>query len=181
MRFNYILYIVLNQEKSMYNSSNYCLKVLGVYNMTKYPKALHDELCFLFYVASKEVIKKYTACLKEYELTYTGYITLISIGDDEVVNIKRLGDRIYLNSGTLTPLTKKLVAQGLIKKVRKPEDERNLNISLTDKGRKLKQQLAHLNEEVHASLSMEGTDMTELVGILQRFLENNFPSHPVTV
>ncbi|ARJ50619.1 MarR family winged helix-turn-helix transcriptional regulator [Staphylococcus lutrae] len=148
--------------------------------MTTQPKALQQELCFLFYVASKEVIKKFSAYLKEYELTYTGYITLISIADDEVVNIKRLGDRIYLNSGTLTPLTKKLVAQGLIEKVRKPEDERNLNISLTDKGRALKQQLKHLNEEVHASLTMEEKDMMDLLGILQRFLENNFPCHTVT-
>ncbi|WP_258871171.1 transcriptional regulator, SarA/Rot family [Staphylococcus pseudintermedius] len=72
--------------------------------------------------------------------------------------MKRLGDRIYLYSGTLTPMTKKLVDQGFIKKVRKPEDERNLNISLTDKGRKRKQQLALLNAEVHASLSVEWTE-----------------------
>lgn len=144
--------------------------------MTTHPTTLHQELCFLFYVASKEVIKKYSACLKDYDLTYTGYITLISIGDDEIVNIKRLGDRIYLNSGTLTPLTKKLVAQGMIKKVRKPEDERNLNISLTDKGRAVKQQLQHLNKEIHATLTMEESDMVDLIGILQRFLDNNFPS-----
>lgn len=69
---------------------------------------LKNELCFLFYVASKEVIKKYATHLKSYDLTYTSYITLKAIQPNEVVNIKTLGNRIYLNSGTLTPLIKKL-------------------------------------------------------------------------
>ncbi|MBA8779390.1 MarR family transcriptional regulator [Staphylococcus schleiferi subsp. coagulans] len=149
--------------------------------MTNQDKNLNKELCFLFYVASKEVIKKYSAHLKNYNLTYTGYITLISIEDDEVINIKRLGDRIYLNSGTLTPLIKKLVAQGFVEKIRNPEDERNLNISLTDEGRQLKQQLKNVTVDACASLKFEGNDLADMVGILQRFLDNNFPSNPTAL
>ena len=63
---------------------------------------------FLFYVSSKEIIKKYTDYLKEYGLTYTGYIVLMAIEDDEKLNIKKLGERVFLDSGTLTPLLKKL-------------------------------------------------------------------------
>ncbi|MCE4966090.1 MarR family winged helix-turn-helix transcriptional regulator [Staphylococcus chromogenes] len=135
---------------------------------------LKSELCFLFYVASKEVIKKYATHLKSYDLTYTSYITLKSIQPDEVVNIKTLGNRIYLNSGTLTPLIKKLDQKGLVQKVRDEVDERNLNISLTNEGLKVQQYLHEVTEEVYKELKFEGDDMEQLISILERFIKNNF-------
>lgn len=135
---------------------------------------LKSELCFLFYVASKEVIKKYATHLKSYDLTYTSYITLKSIQPDEVVNIKTLGNRIYLNSGTLTPLIKKLDQKGLVQKVRDEDDERNLNISLTNEGLKVQHYLHEVTEEVYRELNFEGDDMEQLISILERFIKNNF-------
>lgn len=69
---------------------------------------LDNQLCFLLYVSSKEIIKKYTTYLKEHDLTYTAYIVIMAIEDKEKLNIKTLGNRVYLDSGTLTPLLKKL-------------------------------------------------------------------------
>ncbi|PTF95165.1 MarR family winged helix-turn-helix transcriptional regulator, partial [Staphylococcus chromogenes] len=135
---------------------------------------LKSELCFLFYVASKEVIKKYATHLKSYDLTYTSYITIKSIQPDEVVNIKTLGNRIYLNSGTLTPLIKKLDQKGLVQKVRDEDDERNLNISLTNEGLKVQHYLHEVTEEVYKELNFEGDDMEQLISILERFIMNNF-------
>ncbi|PTF99535.1 MarR family transcriptional regulator [Staphylococcus chromogenes] len=135
---------------------------------------LKSELCFLFYVASKEVIKKYATHLKSYDLTYTSYITLKSIQPDEVVNIKTLGNRIYLNSGTLTPLIKKLDQKRLVQKVRDEDDERNLNISLTNEGLKVQHYLHEVTEEVYKELNFEGDDMEQLISILERFIKNNF-------
>ncbi|PTG20209.1 MarR family winged helix-turn-helix transcriptional regulator [Staphylococcus chromogenes] len=135
---------------------------------------LKSELCFLFYVASKEVIKKYATHLKSYDLTYTSYITLKSIQPDEVVNIKTLGNRIYLNSGTLTPLIKKLDQKGLVQKVRDEDDERNLNISLTNEGLKVQHYLHEVTEEVYKELNFERDDMEQLISILERFIKNNF-------
>ena len=135
---------------------------------------LKSELCFLFYVASKEVIKKYATHLNSYDLTYTSYITLKSIQPDEVVNIKTLGNRIYLNSGTLTPLIKKLDQKGLVQKIRDEDDERNLNISLTNEGLKVQQYLHEVTEEVYKELKFEGNDMEQLISILDRFIKNNF-------
>lgn len=135
---------------------------------------LKSELCFLFYVASKEVIKKYATHLKSYDLTYTSYITLKSIQPDEVVNIKTLGNRIYLNSGTLTPLIKKLDQKGLVQKVRDEDDERNLNISLTNEGLKVQHYLHEVTEEVYKELNFEGDNMEQLISILERFIKNNF-------
>ena len=142
--------------------------------MTIKHEDLKSELCFLFYVASKEVIKKYATHLKSYDLTYTSYITLKSIQPDEVVNIKTLGNRIYLNSGTLTPLIKKLDQKGLVQKVRDEDDERNLNISLTNEGLKVQQYLHEVTEEVYKELIFEGNDMEQLISILERFIKNNF-------
>lgn len=67
---------------------------------------LDNQLCFLLYVSSKEIIKKYTTYLKEHDLTYTAYIVIMAIEDKEKLNIKTLGNRVYLDSGTLTPLLK---------------------------------------------------------------------------
>ena len=74
---------------------------------------IDKQIGFLLYVASKELIKKYTPLLKKYNLTYTGYIVLVAIDEKEVINIKTLGDRLYLDSGTLTPLLKKLEEKGV--------------------------------------------------------------------
>ena len=92
---------------------------------------------FLFYVSSKEIIKKYTNYLKEYELTYTGYIVLMAIEDDEKLNIKKLGERVFLDSGTLT-LLKKLEKKNYVVRSREEKDERNLQISLTERGKEIK-------------------------------------------
>ncbi|RIO44299.1 MarR family transcriptional regulator [Staphylococcus hyicus] len=135
---------------------------------------LKNELCFLFYVASKEVIKKYATHLKSYDLTYTSYITLKAIQPNEVVNIKTLGNRIYLNSGTLTPLIKKLDQKGFVQKLRNEDDERNLNISLTEKGVEVRDYLVKVTNEVYKELNFEGDDMEQLVQVLERFIKNNF-------
>lgn len=84
---------------------------------------LSKQLCFLFYVSSKEIIKKYTNYLKEYDLTYTGYIVLMAIENDEKLNIKKLGERVFLDSGTLTPLLKKLEKKTLFEHVKRKMKE----------------------------------------------------------
>lgn len=142
--------------------------------MTLEHNDLKNELCFLFYVASKEVIKKYATHLKSYDLTYTSYITLKAIQPNEVVNIKTLGNRIYLNSGTLTPLIKKLDQKGFVQKLRNEDDERNLNISLTEKGVEVRDYLFKVTNEVYKELNFEGDDMEQLVQVLERFIKNNF-------
>ncbi|WP_105995959.1 MarR family winged helix-turn-helix transcriptional regulator [Staphylococcus agnetis] len=142
--------------------------------MTLEHEDLKSEVCFLFYVASKEVIKKYATHLKSYDLTYTAYITLKAMQPDEIINIKTLGNRIYLNSGTLTPLIKKLDQKGLVQKVRNEDDERNLNISLTDEGIEMRDYLFKVTDEVYKELKFEGDDMEQLVHVLDRFIKNNF-------
>ncbi|WP_239724347.1 MarR family transcriptional regulator [Mammaliicoccus sp. A-M4] len=133
---------------------------------------IDKQIGFLLYVASKELIKKYTPLLKKYNLTYTGYIVLVAIDEKEVINIKTLGDRLYLDSGTLTPLLKKLEDKGFINRERAVNDERNLRVSLTQQG--IETQSAILDEVVTSfkKLDMENEQYTELRDSLECFIDN---------
>ncbi len=99
---------------------------------------LSNQLCFPLYVASKEVIKKYRPLLEPLGLTYTGYITLMALWEEDHINVKELGHRLFLDSGTLTPLLKRLEKLGYITRTKDPDDERSLLVDLTDAGRELK-------------------------------------------
>lgn len=101
---------------------------------------LDDQICFALYVCSKEVMKQYRPILEGIGLTYTQYITMLALWEKENVTVKELGAKLYLDSGTLTPLLKKLEAAGLISRVRDQQDERNVVITLTTAGRSLEQQ-----------------------------------------
>lgn len=101
---------------------------------------LDNQLCFKYYVISKEIIKRYKPLLKPLGLTYTGYITMLVLWETSPINQKTLGQTLTLDSGTLTPLLKKLEKQGLITRKRSKKDERNVMIALAKKGQRLQQQ-----------------------------------------
>ena len=135
---------------------------------------LSKQLYFLFYVSSKEIIKKYTNYLKEYELTYTGYIVLMAIEDDEKLNIKKLGERVFLDSGTLTPLLKKLEKKNYVVRSREEKDERNLQISLTERGKEIKKTLSDISMKVYSEFNINQDEAKELIANLQNFVSKNF-------
>ncbi|KYH13383.1 MarR family winged helix-turn-helix transcriptional regulator [Staphylococcus kloosii] len=138
---------------------------------------LERQLCFLFYVSSKEIIKKYTTYLKEYDLTYTGYIVLLAMEPDEKINIKTLGKRVFLDSGTLTPLLKKLEKKGLVKRMREQNDERNLQVSLTKEGIAIREQLLDVSKKVFTEFDMDLEESKELKDTLQNFVNKNFDAN----
>ncbi|CAM4053149.1 MarR family transcriptional regulator [Staphylococcus schweitzeri] len=135
---------------------------------------LSKQLCFLFYVSSKEIIKKYTTYLKEYDLTYTGYIVLMAIENDEKLNIKKLGERVFLDSGTLTPLLKKLEKKDYVVRTREEKDERNLQISLTEHGKEIKEPLTEISIKVFKEFNISGPEASELIQNLRNFVSKNF-------
>ena len=135
---------------------------------------LSKQLCFLFYVSSKEIIKKYTDYLKEYGLTYTGYIVLMVIEDDEKLNIKKLGERVFLDSGTLTPLLKKLEKKNYVIRTREEQDERNLQISLTERGKDIQNVLSDISQSVFNEFNITQEETQNLVEDLQNFVTKNF-------
>ncbi|HHB0014728.1 TPA: MarR family winged helix-turn-helix transcriptional regulator [Staphylococcus aureus] len=135
---------------------------------------LSKQLCFLFYVSSKEIIKKYTNYLKDYDLTYTGYIVLMAIENDEKLNIKKLGERVFLDSGTLTPLLKKLEKKDYVVRTREEKDERNLQISLTEQGKPIKSPLAEISVKVFNEFNISEREASDIVNNLRNFVSKNF-------
>ena len=95
---------------------------------------IENQLCFPLYACAKEVVRRYKPFLDEVDLTYTQYIAMMILWDRKEVTVKALGECLYLDSGTLTPLLKKLESKGLIRRHRSNEDERNLLVTITDEG-----------------------------------------------
>ncbi len=127
---------------------------------------LDNQLCFALYVCSKEIIRKYKPLLDPLGLTYTGYITLLALWEKDNITVKELGNRLYLDSGTLTPLLKKLEASGHIKRERSTSDERNVLVHLTEEGRKLKEKASEIPKTLICSTNIERTDPVSLLNSL---------------
>lgn len=131
---------------------------------------LDNQLCFALYVSSKEVIKRYKNLLDPYGLTYTGYITLLALYEKDQVTIKELGNKLYLDSGTLTPLLKKLEAQKYIERQRSKADERQVYIKLTKEGIKLKESLVSVPEALLCTINADPADGKKLLDSLHELL-----------
>lgn len=109
---------------------------MASYNQLK----LENQLCFKYYVISKEIIKNYKPYLEPLGLTYTAYITMLVLWEEDNISVKTLGMLLTLDSGTLTPLLKKLETKGFIKRIRSKSDERKVFVKLTSKGVSLKEE-----------------------------------------
>ena len=131
---------------------------------------LENQLCFPLYACSREVIKLYKPFLDEIDLTYTQYITMMVLWDRKTINVKTLGEVLYLDSGTLTPLLKKLEGKGLVTRCRSAEDERSLIITLTAAGEALKDRAVHIPEEMVKCVTLEPQESAELYRLLYKLL-----------
>ena len=110
---------------------------------------LNKQLCFPLYACSKEIIRKYKPYLDDIDLTYTQYITMMVLWEKKTVNVKTLGECLYLDSGTLTPVLKNPESKGYITRVRSNEDERNLVVSITKEGELLKDKALDITDAIY--------------------------------
>ena len=131
---------------------------------------LKNHLCFPLYACAREVIKQYKPFLDELDLTYTQYIVLTALWEAGSSRVKDLGDVLLLDSGTLTPLLKKLETKGLITRKRSCEDERNLIVSLTPAGKALQGKALSLSKEGCVCDVLSPEDIEALRTILQKML-----------
>ena len=115
---------------------------------------LDNQLCFAIYACSREIIKLYRPHLERLDLTYTQYITMMVLWENESITAKELGNKLYLDSGTLTPLLKKLEGMGLVDRKRAIEDERSLVVTLTQKGLDLKEEAKEIPFKVACGVKL---------------------------
>ena len=133
---------------------------------------LDNQLCFALYVCSKEIIRKYKPLLEPLSLTYTGYITMLALWEKDNVTVKELGQRLTLDSGTLTPLLKKLETLTYVERIRSSDDERSVFVRLTDNGRALKREAAHVPEQMICSVNIERQKAIHLWGALHELMNH---------
>ena len=134
------------------------------------PLRLDQQLCFPLYAASNLLTRRYRPLLEALGLTYPQYLVMLVLWEDAPRTVGELGRLLYLDSGTLTPLLKRLAEQGLIARQRAEDDERRVMISLTKAGWALKQRAASVPEAMLCQLSMTPTEFTALRAQLQALL-----------
>lgn len=138
---------------------------------------LGNQLCFPLYACAKEVIKIYRKPLEKIGLTYTQYIVMMVLWEHGEMKEKELGEKIYLDSGTLTPVLKKLEKSGFVKRQRMAEDERFVKINLTDDGIKLKQKALTIPQALDGCIHLSYDEMITLKGLLNKALEGTREKH----
>ena len=131
---------------------------------------LENQLCFPLYAASREVIKQYKPLLDKIDLTYTQYIVMMVLWDKQSITTKELGNLLYLDSGTLTPLLKKMEAKGYLTRKRSEFDERNLTITITEKGAQLKDQAITVPAEMANCTNLTPEEAQTLYRTLYKIL-----------
>ncbi len=131
---------------------------------------IENQICFPLYATSKEIIRQYQPFLSELDLTYTQYITMLVLWEYGDTNMKELGKHLFLNSGTLTPLVKKLEDKGYLRRKRNRKDERNLIIALTPQGLTLKEKAVVIPQEMGRCVKLSPEEAGQLYKILYKVL-----------
>ena len=133
---------------------------------------LENQLCFPLYVCSKEIVKKYKPFLEEIGLTYTQYIIMMAMWEHEELSVKELGEYLFLDSGTLTPVLKTLEKKGFLFRERSSKDERILMVTLSESGKELREQAVAVPVKMQGCISIDEKDAADLYRILHKMMEN---------
>lgn len=131
---------------------------------------ISNQLCFPLYACSKEIVKRYKPYLDPLDLTYTQYITMMVLWEEKEITVKALGDKLFLDSGTLTPVLKKLEQKGYVKRSRSKDDERNLIITLTKEGEELKKQESQIPAKMGKCMQLTSEEGQQLYSLLYKIL-----------
>ena len=131
---------------------------------------LDNQLCFPLSAASREIIKQYKPFLDEIDLTYTQYISMMLLWEKKVMTVKEMGQALYLDSGTLTPLLKKLEGKGLVTRTRSAADERVLMVELTPAGEALKDRAVAVPAKMDGCVRLDPEAAMQLYRLLYKIL-----------
>ncbi|WP_313071587.1 MarR family winged helix-turn-helix transcriptional regulator [Lacrimispora sp.] len=132
-----------------------------------------NQLCFPLYACSREIVRLYKPFLDEIGLTYTQYIAMMVLWERKQLTVKQLGEILYLDSGTLTPLLKKMESSGLLSRSRDKADERSVIVKLTDQGEALKEQAVFIPEKISKCVPLDQEESKQLYHLLYKILGNS--------
>ncbi len=138
---------------------------------------LERHLCFKLYALSRQITQAYRPLLDSLDLTYPQYLVLVVLWEEKTINVKDLGARLLLDSGTLTPLLKRLEQKGLLSRQRDPRDERSVTIGLTRAGSAMKEKVAEMPEVLKNCLALDMDQYHSLMNSLGGLLDNAIRSN----
>ena len=133
---------------------------------------LRNQLCFPLYACAKEVVRQYTPLLEPLGLTYTQYIAMMVLWEHKSISIRDIGKLLYLDSGTLTPMLKKMEKAGLITRSRSKEDERVVIITITQKGEELYDAASEIPIKMSQCVKIDSEEAQQLYTLLNKMIEN---------
>ncbi len=134
---------------------------------------LSQQVCFPIYAFAKEIINQYRPLLDAIELTYPQYLVMMVLWEHDSQTVNQLGGKLHLDSGTLTPLLKRLETKSLVSRTRSTTDERIVNITLTTKGKELQTQAATIPQQLMKAMNLEMEDLEELKRIITKISNKN--------
>ena len=132
---------------------------------------LGNQLCFPLYVIAKEITGLYRPLLEELDITYPQYLVMMVLWEHQRLTVNQIGEKLFLDSGTITPLLKRLEAKSYIVRQRKIEDERVVEISLTDEGERLQDKACLIPKKMNDRLDLSETDVQELKQAISKLLD----------
>lgn len=133
---------------------------------------LENQLCFPMYAAGRKIVNSYTPYLKPLNLTYTQYLVFMVLWEKKSISVKDLGTLLYLDSGTLTPLLKKMEKAGYVKRYRSTEDERVLIAEITDLGMEMEEKCKDIPAKIAQTISLPAKQAHELYTLLYQYLKD---------
>lgn len=134
---------------------------------------LENQICFPLYACSKEIVRRYKPFLDELDLTYTQYIAMLVMWEQKRINVKNMGRLLFLDSGTLTPVLKKLEQKGYILRTRSADDERVVIANLTEKGERLKRRAVLVPQKVTKCVNLSREEAELLYALLYKALDRS--------
>ena len=136
---------------------------------------LDDQLCFPIYLASRLVVNAYRPLLDDLGITYPQYLVLLVLWEHDGLSVGDLGDRLYLDTGTLTPLLKRMEKQGLLSRRRRGEDDRVVENWLTDDAKALKKRAAKVPVQLLCNAKLEMSDVLSIKGVVEGLVKRLLP------
>ena len=131
---------------------------------------LENQLCFPLYAAAREIMRKYTPLLKPLDLTYTQYIVLMVLWEQKEISVCELGKKLFLDTGTLSPLLKSMEKKNLVTRTREKKDERMVSICITDEGMSLREKALSVPPAMGSCVALSAEEAGQLYNILYKIL-----------
>ncbi len=133
---------------------------------------LENQLCFPLYACAKEIVRRYTPLLEPLGLTYTQYIAMMVMWEHKSISVRDMGKLLFLDSGTLTPMLKKMEKAGWIQRKRSERDERMVILTITAKGEELHDKAAEIPLKMTRCVTLENDEALQLYSLLNKMMKS---------